>query len=119
MSIVVVEDEPELRDLVSHVLEDEGYHVISFSHPVPAAALSGYEQRPRLFLIDIMLPEMNGIDLAERLQNVGFEDTPKIAMSASQQCIRDARRSGLFRDTLDKPFEIDDLIDRVERHIGA
>jgi CheY-like chemotaxis protein len=113
--IVVVDDEPELRELVSNVLEDEGYQVVSFAHPVPVTRLQDGDERPDLFLIDIMLPEMTGIELANRLAAVGFAATPKIAMSASRQCLRDARASALFHVTLEKPFEIDDLLDAVER----
>jgi two-component system, NtrC family, nitrogen regulation response regulator NtrX len=115
--IVVVDDEPELRHLMSNVLEDEGYRVVSFSHPVPVTRLQETDERPNLFLIDIMLPDMNGIELAHRLVTEGFGGTPKIAMSASHQCVRDARASHLFDAALEKPFEINDLLDMVERHM--
>ena len=116
MCIVVVDDEPELRELVSQVLIDEGYEVLSFAHPVPVTELSDANGRPHVFLLDIMLPEMNGIALAARLKDEGFEATPKIAMSASPQMIRVARESQLFHETLDKPFHFDDLVDCVGRY---
>jgi CheY-like chemotaxis protein len=114
--IVVVDDEPELRILMSTVLEDEGYRVVSFSHPVPVTLLQESDEHPDLFLIDIMLPDMTGIELAQRLASEGFSETPKIAMSASRQCVSDARASRLFDAALEKPFEIDDLLDIVEQH---
>lgn len=119
MCIVVVDDENELRELMSHVLEDEGYRVVSFAHPVPVTRLQETDERPHLFLIDIMLPEMSGIELAQRLDEEGFATTPKIAMSASEQCVRRARDSHLFDAAIDKPFEIDDLLDAVERYALA
>jgi CheY-like chemotaxis protein len=119
MCIVVVDDERELRDLMSAVLEDEGYRVVSFAHPVPVTRLQETEEHPHLFLIDIMLPEMNGIELAQRLASGGYDGTPKIAMSASRQCVSDARSSNLFDAALEKPFEIDDLLDVVERYMLA
>lgn len=117
MCIVVVDDEPELRELVSSLLEDEGYRVVAFAHPVPVTRLQDSDERPELFLIDIMLPEMTGIELARRLVVEGFGDTPKIAMSASRQCVSDARDSALFHAALEKPFEIDDLLDAVEHNL--
>ncbi len=119
MCIVVVDDERELRELMSNVLEDEGYRVVSFSHPVPVTHLQETEERPHLFLIDIMLPDMNGIQLAERLASDGFGSTPMIAMSASRRCVNEAEASKLFHATLEKPFEIDELLDTVERYMLA
>lgn len=119
MCIVVVDDERELRELMSHVLEDEGYRVVSFAHPVPVTRLQETDERPHLFLIDIMLPDMDGIQLAERLTAGGFDSTPMIAMSASQHCVSEAAASRLFEATLEKPFEIDDLLDTVERYALA
>lgn len=116
MCIVVVEDDTELRELVTQVLEDEGYKVLSFSHPVPVTKLTDSEDRPQLFLVDVMLPEVNGISLAARLMGAGFETTPKIAMSASQYMLRVAKDSNLFDATLDKPFEVDALLACVERY---
>jgi CheY-like chemotaxis protein len=117
--IVVVDDERDLRDFVCHLLEDEGYPVCCMSHPVELTRLSEAEYHPQLFLIDIMLPEMNGIALAGRLRNEGFEHTPKIAMSASHDMIRLAQESKLFDATLDKPFDIDQLLDCIEQHLAG
>lgn len=118
MCIVVVDDEPELLDLVSRVLEEEGYKVLAFGHPRPVTELKDSEEPLRLFLIDIMLPEMDGITLAARLKNEGFTTIPKIAMSASQEWLQESKKSKLFDATLDKPFDIDELLDCVERHIS-
>lgn len=119
MCIVVVDDEPDLRDLVSHVLEDEGYEVLSFSHPVPVTRLNQTDERPDLFIIDIMLPDMNGIALAARLKDEGFSETPKIAMSASRDMLQVADESNLFDAAIPKPFEIDDLLAAVELHVAG
>lgn len=119
MCIVVVDDEPDLRSLLHTVLADAGYDVQSFSHPVPVIQLAEAEKRPDLFLIDIMLPHMSGITLAAELRARGFKDTPKIAMSASTHMIRTAAESGLFDTTLEKPFDIDTLLDAVEELAAA
>jgi DNA-binding response OmpR family regulator len=119
MCIVVVDDEPELRDLVSDVLADEGYEVLSFAHPAPVSRLNQTDVHPDLFIIDIMLPDMNGIALAARLREEGFVETPKIAMSASREMLHAASESDLFDAALSKPFDIDDLLEVVERHLAG
>jgi DNA-binding response OmpR family regulator len=113
MCIVVVEDEPELRELLEVVLQAEGYQVLSFAEPSPVTRLRETGEDPDLFLIDLMLPDMSGIELAERLADSGFTQTPKIAMSASREWVNEARESRLFQETIRKPFEIDDLLHSV------
>ncbi|GAC1473468.1 MAG: hypothetical protein PVSMB7_27490 [Chloroflexota bacterium] len=112
--IVVVDDEPDVRDMVCALLEDEGYFVLCLSHPVQATTLYAANPRPRLFLLDIMLPDMNGIMLAERLASNGFAETPKIAMSASAQMLRMAEQSNLFHAIVGKPFDLDELLNHIE-----
>jgi CheY-like chemotaxis protein len=63
-----------------------------------------------------MLPEMNGITLAERLKAQGFQ-SPKIAMSASHKWIQESKRSNLFEATLDKPFDIEELLTCIEQYL--
>jgi DNA-binding response OmpR family regulator len=119
MCIVVVDDEPELLQLVNDVLVSQGYEVLSFDHPEPASHVKETGEQPQLFIVDLMLPDMNGIALAKCLEDEGFDRTPKIAMSASRQLLRRAEESHLFQGTLDKPFDIDDLLACVQRHITS
>lgn len=119
MCIVVVDDELDVRKVVVELLEDEGYRVLSFGNPVPVTALHETDERPELFVIDIMLPDMNGIALAARLRDEGFEVTPKVAMSASDLMLQVAEESRLFDAAIHKPFSIDALLDTVERHTLA
>jgi CheY-like chemotaxis protein len=65
-----------------------------------------------------MLPEMSGIELARRLEEIGHAQTPKIAISASEQGVREARRSGLFDGVLPKPFDINDVLTVVQQHLS-
>ena len=49
--------------------------------------------------------------LRDCLEEEGFADTPMIAMSASPEVLQDAARSGLFQETIGKPFDLQELID--------
>jgi CheY-like chemotaxis protein len=108
--VAVIDDEPELLGLVGEILESEGFSVQAFTHPASVAPLMHREARPDLFLVDIMLPRITGIDLASLLNENGFARTPKIAMSASPERLEEARRSGLFQLTLEKPFDVRELL---------
>lgn len=114
-AIVIVEDEADLLDLISQILEEEGYNILRFSQPDAIRLENG--TRPRVFLLDLMLPSMDGIELARSLRPF-WEETPMIAMSASPNLLDAARRSGLFQATIGKPFDMLDLIDTVTSIAG-
>lgn len=118
MAIVVVEDEASVRELLARRLEDEGYEVLPFADPIPVTALKPGEGDLDLFLIDIVLPEINGIALAARLRDEGFGSTPKIAMSASERMLRVAEESGLFHGVLTKPFDLDLALNSIRQSIA-
>jgi CheY-like chemotaxis protein len=117
--IVVIEDEPDVREMLRLVLEDEGYEVFPIAHPASIEPTLESAPDPDAFLIDIMLPGMSGIEVAARLDDEGFATTPKIAMSASQQGVVDARASGHFDAAIEKPFDLASLAATVEQCLAA
>lgn len=112
--IVVVDDEPGILDTLCEVLEMEGYLTACVERPHDTGGIAS-RRRPDLFLIDLMLPGMDGIALARCLRAEGFQETPMIAMSASNEMVRAAKQSGLFQEAIAKPFDIDSILDSVER----
>jgi two-component system cell cycle sensor histidine kinase/response regulator CckA len=66
-TVLVVEDEPEIRDLVCQVLASQGYRVLDASHPDEALSLFRAEARVELLLTDMVLPGRTGLALAEQL----------------------------------------------------
>ena len=112
--VAVVEDEPAVLDVVREVLVMEGHEALGFNHPYQLRALT---QHPDVFLVDIMLPDETGIEVAQRLREHGYAETPMLAMSASTTLLADARRSGLFQGFLDKPFDVVELVDLVDRYM--
>jgi CheY-like chemotaxis protein len=113
-TVVVVDDEPGILSVVCEVLEDDGYNVICLSHPRLAKEID--EGTTKLFILDMMMPELSGIALAQQLRQDRFSDTPMIAMSASSSMLRAAEDSRLFQGTLPKPFELNLLLDLAERY---
>jgi DNA-binding response OmpR family regulator len=97
-------------------LELEGFEVLCFDHP--AKVLPCLEQQtPSLFLLDIMLPGISGIELAQQLRTAGFSRTPMLALSASSTMVSLAQQSGVFQETFPKPFDLDALLDRIEQYL--
>ena len=112
--VIVVEDEAELLEMLRHVLEEEGFAVTGFERPDLPGIIES--QSPELFLIDLMLPGLDGIQLAALLRSKGFSESPMIGISASSIELRRASKSSLFQEVLPKPFDLSELVGCMKRH---
>ncbi|MFZ5944748.1 MAG: response regulator transcription factor [Bacillota bacterium] len=65
--ILIVDDEPSLRFLISSALEDEGYYISEAADGLEAYDLIR-KQKPDLIILDVMMPGMTGIELCEKLK---------------------------------------------------
>lgn len=116
--IVIVDDELDLLGLLQDILQDEGYHVVAVTHPgLMERSIAG--QIPSLFLIDVMLPAIDGIAVAGQLHAGAYPAIPMVAISASDIMIQRAVGSGWFADTIKKPFDLDSLLGCVARQLAA
>lgn len=115
--IVIVDDEAALRALIAAFLESEGYTVIAARDGLDALEVVQQVQ-PGMLLVDLMMPRMDGPELITALREQGGElaETPVVLMSAVPHLVQSARRLGV--DYLAKPFELDDLLDKVQHHTG-
>ncbi len=110
-TILVVDDEPGLRELVRINLEHEGFDVIQGEHGGQAVALVLSEQ-PDLVILDVMMPEMDGWEACRRLRE--FSQVPILMLTARVQSndIVVGLDNGAD-DYLIKPFNMDELVARV------
>src|ERR671932_1456019 len=96
-AVLVVDDEPLVRNLVADVLRDEGYRVLEARNGRDAVRVVNQQLEPSeypcLVLLDLMLPEMDGLRVLQQLAAPGGR-VPVIAMSASQQHLDAARLEG-------------------------
>jgi CheY-like chemotaxis protein len=116
--VLVVDDDPLVRELLAEILSDHGYDVIEAKNGQEALQLASERSsvRPRLCLVllDMMLPGIDGTVVLNNLERASF-DVPVVAISASQIQLARAARNGA-RDTIAKPFDADHLLDTVDRH---
>jgi DNA-binding response OmpR family regulator len=114
--VVVLEDDEDLLGLMQDMLALDEHEIIGVSHSdLLEERIAGH--RPDVFLIDIMLKGESGIEVAERLRRTGFEETPLLALSASSTMVRVAEGSGLFTETIRKPFELASLLETVSKYV--
>jgi len=110
-TVLIIDDEMFIVDFLTEVLETDGYRVYATADG--AAARLARDIQPDVILLDILLPSIDGSEVARHLRvDPQTADIPIIAMSA----LPDAHaRIGLMAvdDYLAKPFNLDDLLDRV------
>lgn len=117
--ILVVDDEPDIRSLVSEILEDEGYQVAS-AEDGASAKLALRERRPDLILLDVWMPDVDGISLLREWSQGGGLPCPVVMMSGhgTVETAVEATRNGAY-DFLEKPLSLAKLLLTVERSLEA
>jgi CheY-like chemotaxis protein len=119
MSVVlVVDDDPSIRETVSDVLEDEGYRVVLAENGRRAMELLE-STHPNLMLLDLMMPVMSGWEVLEALDGRDeLADIPVVVVSAMRAPITSpATRMGA-RMCLPKPVDLHHLLQVVEHYCG-
>ncbi|MDJ0595111.1 MAG: response regulator [Pleurocapsa sp. MO_226.B13] len=111
--ILVVEDNDDLLLLFKLVLESAGYRVETASSGSEALESVGKIQ-PQLVLLDIMMPGINGLQVARNIkQQQNYESLPILLVSAIDRLREDRLHDSQADGILYKPFDLDDLIFRV------
>lgn len=117
-TILIVDDEEQIRATVRGVLGDEGFRVVEAANG--RAALDVLEaEKPVLVLLDIWMPELDGIELLREIQRI--RPKTKVIVISGHGNIETAVRAtqlGAF-DFIEKPFSLDGLLQRVSRALGA
>lgn len=116
-TIMVVDDEPDIIYSIKYGLEDIGvrYKIIGASSG--KECLKKLEEvKPNLILLDIMMPVMNGWEVCSKIKsNEKTKDIPVIFLTAKIDAISKSMGLKGAEDYIEKPFDITDLKDRIER----
>lgn len=115
--VLIVDDEPRIRTILSALLEQNGYE-IQVVHGGQAALAQVDSFQPAVVLLDLMMPDMNGMDVLECLNRQSPGSRKVIIMTAHGEVRSavEAMQKGAF-DYLQKPFDNDDLLAVVSRAV--
>ena len=118
--ILVVEDDDDVRSAVCESLDAEGYEVIAAANGVQALERLRSGAPPRLIVLDLMMPMMNGWQFrtAQRA-DPAFAGIPVIVMSAVGGDHVEAVQPLAAVAFLRKPFDLDTLLETVRRNVGV
>ncbi len=115
-TILIVEDEQNIVDILSFNLEREGYNTLE-AYDGPTGLQLALEQNPDLILLDLMLPGLNGFDVCRKIRESG-SSIPIIMLTAREE--EEDKVLGLelgADDYITKPFSMRELLARVKANI--
>lgn len=110
--VLLVDDEAPLRDSLTYALQKEGFQVTTAADGATALKLF-HKQVPDIILLDLMLPEVDGMEVCWRIR--AFSDVPIVMLTAKDQGIDKAWgiEAGA-NDYITKPFNTRDLIAQIK-----
>ncbi|GBD36278.1 DNA-binding response regulator MtrA [bacterium HR36] len=117
--ILVVDDDPDLVELISRVLEKDGRFEVKVARNGFDAGMLVKEYQPDLIVLDVMLPDINGREVCRRIRaDSNLADVKIICISGmvEQDKVQELKKAGA-NDFLHKPFEIEQLVERICKHL--
>jgi excisionase family DNA binding protein len=113
--VLLVDDDAELVELMTKVLEEDGRFEVRIASNGFDAGMMVKEYRPDLIVLDVMLPDINGKEVCHRVRaDSTLEDVRILCISGmiEEDKVQELRLSGAD-DFMHKPFDIEELIDRM------
>lgn len=118
--ILIVDDEPDIRELIKDILEDEGFDVLVAEDGSSARALRA-KTHPEVILLDVWMPDIDGISLLKEWQEADFLDESNVVMMSGHGTVEtavEATRLGAW-DFIEKPLSIAKLLVTVNNALEA
>jgi len=116
-TVVCIEDEPEMIDLIRLILGRKGFEVLGAPGGKQGLALIR-EQHPDIVLLDLMMPDMDGWEVYQQIKaDEAIRETPVIVVTAKAQSIDKVLGVHIAKvdDYISKPFSPQELIESVEK----
>jgi len=112
--VLIVDDDPDIRDAVGECLRYEGYDVHSASDGHDALNRLEFGLKPNVILLDLMMPVLNGFDVLEALQSrPDWKKIPVVVVSANRGYEADDLAGAV--SILRKPVNVDRLLEAVQQ----
>ncbi len=117
--ILIIEDDFDIREVLMEVLGDEGFAVAGAANGREGLNLLNGGARPKMILLDLMMPVMNGWQFVEeQRRDARLANLPVVVISAGNNLSQVAGELGASA-FLKKPLEIEQLLELVRRYVGV
>ncbi len=114
-AIAVVEDDPDLLEILEYNLKKEGFEVFAFERGEHFLKFMSEGKKPHLIVLDVMLPGMSGFELAQVIKgNEAYRDVPVVFLTA--KTLEEDKLKGFelgADDYISKPFSVKEFIARI------
>ena len=118
IDVLVIEDDPDIREAILELLADEGIVAQAAEHGAAALALMRAGRVPKVILLDLMMPVMDGFGFRrEQEKEAAWAGIPVVVMSADGQVDEKKTRAGAVA-YLRKPVDIHELLRVVKSHLA-
>jgi CheY-like chemotaxis protein len=115
-TILLVEDDPDLRDSITDILTAAGRTVVQAVDGLDALEKLDRLERPCLILLDLLMPRMDGIEFLQRLRrHPEAPEFPVLVLSAHGHAAAREHYAGVL-GTLRKPFDVSELLSWIDAH---
>ncbi|MBI5478974.1 MAG: response regulator [Deltaproteobacteria bacterium] len=117
--VLVVDDDPDIRDMIGQALELEGWRVVGAANGEEALRVAREGPRPDVILLDLMMPVMNGWEfLDDQRRDERLAAIPVVLISGDER-LKEKAAKARVAGFLKKPMDLMELLDAVQRHGGA
>ncbi|KIA89248.1 response regulator [Kaistella jeonii] len=113
MEILVVDDNKDICQLIENILLSEGYDVESCFNPLQFSSIIK-DHKPKLIITDLLMSGYDGRTLTKEIKGNAETESIKIMMMSAHPDAKKLSEKAGVDDFLTKPFEIDDLVSKVE-----
>lgn len=115
--IQIIEDDEDIRDVIEFILQESEYEVNVASN-AKEFKINLFNTLPDLIVMDVRLPDGNGLQLCRQLkQSIETRHIPVIIISAHATA-EEASKQAFADDFISKPFDLEELIKRIEYHLA-
>lgn len=115
-NILIIEDDDGIREILGEILTEETIHQVFLAQDGESGLNILQDATPDLFLVDYRLPDINGLELIDRIRRIkGYEQTPMVLMSAS---LSRENVTGPHLRYFRKPFDLDKLLEMIDEILG-
>lgn len=117
--VLIVDDEPDIRELIGEILDDEGYRTV-LAGDATAARIARAEHHPDLILLDVWMPDCDGVTLLKEWHDQNQLNCPVVMISGhgSVEAAVEATRHGAF-DFIEKPVSMARLLATIKRALAS